>query len=250
VLTRNQVDELAQELRTQYDYPVLWEQFSWGGEEMPDAWNTRENLVPVAPIVDAQAAENFAEAVHLWGFNGRSIRAEVVDADAWLPAIHNLVHEWQLPQDPLGRPNALLALQNILAIQFLGIATVTKWTCFLDQDRFAIYDSRVSYAMRDLTIDNLRAFPFVGGRVTEQDRPYKVSQDACVTDPARAVTTYANFLNVIRRTASLLNEQAAGIRWNAARVECCLFVAGESRLRTPGILPLNNPVNAAFVGGP
>lgn len=248
MLTTNQTERLAKDLRDLYDFPALIGQFAWGGEVMPGVWTTRERLMPASTIADAQAAAEYAAAVHRWGFNGKNIRSEVTDAAAWPQSILSLVKEWQSTQDPLDRQEALQAMQSLLEFKFLGMATVTKWTCFLDQSRYAIYDSRVSYALRGLLIDNLRVFPFVGARVGDEDRSTRVVQDACVLEPAMAVTTYVNFLRVIRRTAALLEQISPGIQWTPARVECCLFVAGEHRLRENSIRPLNSAVNAAWAG--
>ena len=35
----------------------------------------------------------------------------------------------------------------------IGIASASKWVGFIDETRYAIYDSRVSLALRPLTID-------------------------------------------------------------------------------------------------
>jgi len=210
------------------------------------AWNTRQALENGAQGIDPSAVPAYAEQVHRWGFGNKPIADHVRAAAEWPTAIHDLARTWSAAVDPIATSEALHALRRLLEIRGVGLATATKWTCFLDQSRFAIYDSRVAYALRRLTIDDRRVFPFVGGRETTRTRGQVVYADGCVSRPSRAVTAYVNYLLVVRKAALLLNERTGTDEWTPARVECGLFMAGQNRLREPGIQPLHQQINRSY----
>ena len=56
------------------------------------------------------------------------------------------------------------SLAKCLKTPNIKIATFSKWICFTDQSNFAIYDSRVSLALRKIKIDKKRFFPTLGSR--------------------------------------------------------------------------------------
>jgi len=231
-LTEIEVKSFATKLADLYDYSKLLLEFEWNHERMPAAWDTRQALSPRAVIKDSRGAIEFAQSVHRWGFNNTSIRKSVLRNNSFESCLLEVIREWQKPDDAIEREVARTALRTLLCIQGLGLATATKWICFLDQRRFAIYDSRVSYALHPLELDGGgRTFPFIGPRVSYGRRAEIVYGDSCVGNPDRAAITYLNFLAVIRKTAEILTSRGDRRDWCASLVECCLFVEGKARLR-------------------
>jgi len=229
-LSQIEVDSFAKKLADIYDYPRSLINFEWNNERMPAAWKTREELSPGAVIEDNRCAIEYAQRVHRWGFNNTSIRKSVLHNHKFETCLFKLIGEWQKPDGVLERENAKTTLRSLLDIPGVGLATASKWICFLDQQRYAIYDSRVSYALQQLKCDESgRAFPFVGSRVGNNRRRETVNGDTCVSSPDRAVITYLNFLAVIRKTAKILAGYQETRNWSAGLVECCLFVEGKSR---------------------
>jgi hypothetical protein len=237
--------QLALELAQQYDFPQLFASFSWAGERMPAAWTTRLNLA----LARQQLTDvDYAQEVHRWGFRNRPINRAVLGDPRWPEGISSLLQCWASTADPLTTLPAQHALFDVLSIPRLGVATTSKWICFLDQSRFAIYDSRVAYALRRLLVDNQRVFPFVGGRTTPANRQTRVTADGALQTPEIAVTAYLNFVKVARATARVLSSRPDCVGWTPAHVDCCLFVAGESRLRdAASCRPLNHEINVSFV---
>ncbi len=135
-------------------------------------------------------------------------------------------------QKPLGHYNDLSAalisalksghapLSKLLSHNGLGIATVSKCVCFVNQTRFAIFDSRVSIALRNVTIEGHRAFPVVGrrpsgGRIAWTSTPLLSVSPICT---ARAYIDYLQILGHLSNTIDGMN---------AAQIEMALFMAGD-----------------------
>jgi len=225
-----EVESFAKKLANLYDYSRSLMEFEWKSERMPAAWETRQALRPCTVIEDSRCAIEYAQSVHRWGFNNTSIRKSVLNHDGFELCLFKLIREWQQSDDVLVKESTKTTLRALLGIPGVGLATATKWICFLDQKRYAIYDSRVSYALQNLIFDGTgRAFPYIGSRVSNGRRRDIVNGDACVNNPDRAVITYLNYLAVIHRTAQLLTSVEKKHDWSASLVECCLFVEGKSR---------------------
>jgi hypothetical protein len=240
MLNDAQLDQLALQLTTQYDFPGLLLQFQWNNEVMPQAWETREALTTV---LLAEGPTAYLTRVHRWGFRNADIPESIRSQAIWPVVSQTLLTQWQEIADTPSH-DAKTALVNVLALRGLGLARTTKWICFLDQSRYAIYDSRVSYALRRLLIDDRRIFPLVGGRVSNANRPHAVSADACVSVANVAAAAYVNYLLLVRRVARLVAMDSGDDTWCPGLVDCALFVAGQNRIsdRYTG-LPVNGAIN-------
>ncbi|HSI48940.1 MAG TPA: hypothetical protein VLA61_11760 [Ideonella sp.] len=108
---------------------------------------------------------------------------------------------------------------DLLSLARLGIATVSKWICFVDQGRYGIFDARVSIALRYVAVGHERAFPIVGCRLIKGQRAFR--NDTSVTsNPTRMVRAYLDYLEVLSGVAV----QAAML---PAEVEMALFMIGD-----------------------
>jgi hypothetical protein len=204
---------------------------------------------------------NYAHEVHRWGFGGADIPNAIVSHPNFHGALANFFKFWSAGPSPWVSTNGqvgpgIQALIALLGIPGLGIARVSKWACFLDQSQYAIYDSRVAYALRDLLSQaGLRIFPFVGGRPAPNGQPRRINGDALIVNPARATTAFVNFLLVIRNVANSLNAsqplskeniKIVGNIWTPALVEVALFNIGIGRIRLPGIAQVDGKVNKSW----
>lgn len=244
MLNNAQIDQLADDLISQVDLPACLNGFEWDRQALQLAWASRQAL---ADERFGDTVEQYAEQVHKWGF-GASVRASVAQHAAYSPSMRTLCQTWSEEPQPWGCPAAVESLIALLEIKYLGIARVSKFVCFLDQDRYAIYDSRVSYALKDLTLDGIqRVFPFVGGRPVKNSR--YVLADVIASKPRHMTAVYIVFLHLLQRVAEKLNErggitdrplqQVVGQQWTPALLEMALFMAGRQRLKTADIRRLD-----------
>jgi len=181
--------------------------------------------------------------VHFWGFDV-PVSPDVRQHADFSRSMGTLCDAWSDEVHPSTNADALSSLAALLAVPGLGIARVTKFVCFLDQQRYAIYDSRVSYALKDLTLDGAwRVFPFVGGRQPKEKN--FVYGEAVLNSPRKSTAVYLLFLRLLAHAAEKLNEkggiadrnlrQVVGEQWSPALLEMALFMAGKDRLRDPSI---------------
>ena len=244
MLNNVQIDKLADDLIAQVDFLACLDTFEWDRQALRPAWASRQAL---ASDGFRDTVEHYAERVHKWGF-GTSVRASVRGHTAFSPSMRALCQAWSEQPHPWSCPVAIDNLIALLDIKYLGIARVSKFVCFLDQDRYAIYDSRVSYALKDLTLDGIgRVFPFIGGRPVKNAQ--YVLADTVATKPRHMAAVYIGFLRLLQRVAEKLNErggiadpalqQVVGKRWTPALLEMALFMAGQDRRKTATIRRLD-----------
>ena len=244
MLNNTQIDKLANDLISQVDLSACLKTFEWDRQGLQLAWASRQAL---ADGRFGDTVEQYAERVHKWGF-GTSVRASVVQHEAYSSSMRALCQTWSDEVAPWSCPEAIESLVALLEIKYVGIARVSKFVCFIDQDRFAIYDSRVSYALKDLTLDGMqRVFPFVGGRPVKNAR--YVLADIMAAKPRHMTAVYVAFLCLLQRVAETLNQrggvsdstlqQAVGKQWTPALLEMALFMAGRQRLKTAAIRRLD-----------
>jgi hypothetical protein len=204
--------------------------FTWGTVELPTAWLTRKQL---AAALDAalttgslSALLAAADRIFLWGF-GQGIPQSVRGDPSFLPALYEALLRFRLT--PRGNYRACVpALARLLCIKDLGIASVSKWICLLDQERFAIYDSRVSVALLNVAAPcGSRAFPVVGRRPIKGVLAWQADSQVN-NDPWRAARVYVDYLHVLEQVRVLHR------RHYAARIEMALFMAGGPMWRPPG----------------
>lgn len=252
MLNDTQVNTLADHIIASLDLQAWLGAFHWNQKALPEAWTERQAL---ALSGDADSAEHYSDLVHRWGFGGQAVRKVVRENVAFIPALQTLCRTWSGNPRPWECAEAMEALIARLDIEYLGIARVSKFVCFLDQDRYAIYDSRVSYALKDLTLDGVhRVFPFVAGKQVAADR--YVLADLVTGTPRRIATSYVDFLRLMRRIVDKLNAVAGitdpslhpsvGRKWSPALLEMALFMAGQKRDRNPGIRKLDASLAAVW----
>lgn len=196
--------------------------FTWRRSVLPGAWTSRVNLV--APLVSAThsrampAVLQAADDVYKWGFGGKSIPAKISRNAGFPTALLDTLtaFEGSTPQHIAAREPSLAAL---LSIGGLGIATASKWICFLNQGRFGIFDSRVSIAFRSIHVTGDRAFPIVGRRKLANRTAFRPDGQV-VSASQRMARAYLDYLVVLSEVARLTSMQPA-------EVEMALFMIGD-----------------------
>lgn len=240
MLDTTQTDRLADDLIAQVDLERWLHAFEWDGAPLEPAWARR---LALAAEGRADGAAHYADRVHRWGF-GHVVQARVRQHADYADSLHALCGTWSADA---GRPPGRAAADSLAAmleIPHLGIARVSKFICFLDQEQYGIYDSRVSYALKDLSLDGTRrVFPFIGGKQVKH-ASYVLS-DPLTAEPQCMAAVYAGFVQLLRRTAEKLNGRGGiacsgvagvcGKQWTPALLEMALFMAGQHRERTPDI---------------
>jgi hypothetical protein len=115
-------------------------------------------------------------------------------------------------------------LIRLLSHKNIGIATASKWVCFIDQNKYAIFDSRVSIALRALTAEAnrneyKRAFPIIPRRAMGGHIAW--TADWIVSRPERIARAYMDYLDVLKGVTGKQNVL------NPAQVEMALFMLGD-----------------------
>jgi hypothetical protein len=137
-----------------------------------------------------------------------------------LQDITNMLACFTLPDAPYTERVSMLT--QALSYPGVKIAKVSKWICFIDQRRYAIYDSRVSVALRGVMIDTAggqshRAFPLIGRRAALHRVPFR--QDSLSATPLRMARAFLDYIDVLQ----LVSAQTGMF---AAEIEMALFMAG------------------------
>lgn len=244
MLNTTQIAQLASDLITQVDLTSWLHAFEWEGQALEPAWARRLSLESTGWV---DHAEHYGDRVHTWGF-GHVVQTRVRQQASYVLALRTLCEIWSQHTRACTSPLAIDSLAALLGIRYLGIARVSKFICFLSQERYAIYDSRVSYALKDLSLDGCkRVFPFVGGKQVKHTK--YVLADPIASDAQHMAVIYAEFLRLLQRVAEQLNaqggiadpalQQACGPRWTPALLEMALFMAGQHREKTPKIRQLD-----------
>jgi hypothetical protein len=110
-------------------------------------------------------------------------------------------------------------LVKLLGHKGIGMARASKWICFVDQNRYAIFDSRVSIAMRKLKLDGCRAFPILPRKLKNGMQAWKPDYQV-VTSSIRLARAYIDFLRVIAGASTVSNR-------TPSQIEMALFMAGD-----------------------
>ena len=134
-------------------------------------------------------------AVHKWGFGGQDLnrRQRYIYEEPYIDDILTMLATWRDRKD---RNEMRSTLAHVLTFPYIGIARVSKWICFLDQQSYAIYDSRVSLALRKIEIEGRRIFPTLGAK--SAGRPYQDYIGASPDMRARKITdVYCLFCDVL-----------------------------------------------------
>lgn len=193
--------------------------FVWQGVGLPQAWGSRVSLstnMSAALNAGGVGLLTQAQAVHHWGFN-QAIPAAIGNDPTFPSNLKGVLDAFNGTS-----PTCVAArepeLAKLLTIHRLGIARVSKWICFTDQNRYGIYDSRVSIALRGIALSGQRVFPIVA-RHSTQGRQSFTSDTSVVGVPLRMARAYLDYL-------AMLADLAAQVHLQPAQVEMALFMLG------------------------
>jgi len=209
---------------------VAWEPllrgYEWPkGVRIKKAWERRCDLETqvkrwIAGGFQRGQGWTVANAIHQWGFG--LILPE--QKENWEQHYHDALSLMQ--EDRM----AYAAEHLIRHSPRLGIVGVSKLLSFADQTRFAIYDSRVGFALRTVTVtingDIYRAFP------CPPWRGRGVGDNVISRRPEVAAEGFAGFVRWARRAAICLGtHECLGqeMGWTPAFIEMALFMAGQNR---------------------
>lgn len=160
------------------------------------------------------------QKVHKWGF-GRNLdkRESILLDDPYLSNFLEMIETWKISQDP---ERMLNTLETCLLTPHVKIARFSKWICFINQSQFAIYDSRVSLALRTISLNQKRIFPTLGAK--SKDRP---NGDFIGSNPQtaakRIAASYMLFLDVLHTTIKEYDLSSV------AQMEMALFMLGPKK---------------------
>ena len=151
------MNAIAEQIRTRYPTSNLehhYRLFEWNGDPSDAAWAKRADLSGQLQTAvrsgDLDKLLVALQAIHDWGFPKKKRFPAAIQEQG--PAILDALRAQQhSPREG--------DVASLLGIYGVGIATASKWVCFLDQTRYAIFDSRVSVALREVCVDSKRCFP-------------------------------------------------------------------------------------------
>jgi len=201
---------------------LLYNTFYWQDIVLPAA-ETKRNDLSSSLVLALQSGhmadlESAANNIHVWGF-GRGIPETVRNRLSFLSDLESVLKAFAEKQDDeiyqCAEP-----LAKLLTHERVGIATASKWVCFVDQKRFAIFDSRVSIALRNVTIDGHRAFPVVGRRPSG-GRLAWTATPLLHAFPIRTARAYIDYLRVVGLLSNIIGHMTP------AQIEMALFMAGD-----------------------
>lgn len=215
------INDIARQLAA-LDTGRYYANFEWAGVGMPDAWKARERLEQLGKcaLVDPM---RFADEVHKWGFRNAPVKEAVRKNPHFEPALKNLLLTWtQGGLSAESKPHKLRALTEMLQIPLVGIATASKWICFLNQGSYAIYDSRVSLALREIVVNGCRPFPIVSRRSLADKKAWR--QDLGKGQAKLMAEAYWAYLLTLESLATV--DRRTVVPSLAANVEMALFMMG------------------------
>lgn len=156
-------------------------------------------------------AKEMADAVYKWGFGNKSTPPSL---SANLTLFCELNRCWYAAQD---RQKMIATLSEFLDLKGIGIASASKWVCFADEQRFAIYDSRVSAALRAIKVNSKIVFPTVGRRAVS-GKKYPYATPRTNDQMAHDYLFFIDFVNAIAKTYGIDSP---------AEIEMGLFMLGD-----------------------
>lgn len=210
--------QIAALVLERYPENVLMEQFKsfeWdkkGFEEavLERSKNERQLQQAIWADDDAKIKESILR-IHKWGFGRETPNSQ----EEWLKDTIQAVREFTKSEPDVLQQKAVLNM--LLSHKGIKLATASKWICFCDQSRYAIYDSRVSIALRDVVGSNQqRLFPTVARRkINGVQFPYGDTMK-----PSRLVEKYFLYLDTLRIVSG-----RTGLK--VAEIEMALFMIGK-----------------------
>lgn len=219
------MDELASGILQKYPIEVLrnaYRRFAWpvrrrAGTQHPTAAeheaavSKREEVgARLKGAIRAKCSEQLATAlkeVHRWGLAGKTPNA--LHDKSILPILVAATSRSHLLQEG--------AVAQLLKLDGIGIATASKWLGLANKTNYAIYDSRVSVALRDLACDRGRYLPVVARRTTKTRKPWPADH---IQAEAMA-EVYLHYCRALRDIRSAYEDMPP------AHTEMGLFVLGD-----------------------
>jgi hypothetical protein len=194
--------------------------FNWGNTDEIDSIEKRSNLeLKTKELITNKNYEGYRfvlEEIYAWGFRGRKPPTSTL-SDEFKSAFISMLHAWSNPEAL--KHSKLESLEKILAFKNIGIATASKWICFIDQSNYAIYDSRVSIALSIIKDEKgMRIFPIIGRRSTKFKK--YPAQDPKASNSHAMAQSYLFYLE----TLGFISKETT---LTASQIEMALFMIGE-----------------------
>lgn len=207
------------------------ESFTWRKKALAQAWQERCSLSDdlVKSLEDQAKFDEAIKKIHKWGFGG-SPPESAINNDSLRRRMRELLDTDNLLNDDI----LVDHFTEMLNLRGVGIARASKWICLLDQTRFAIYDSRVSVALREVEIDDHRAFPILPRQ--ESKRHIQWLKDTI--KPSAMAKHYLGYLETIRAVATK-------VELLPAEIEMALFMLGDKSCDDPEWRKSRKPLNKA-----
>lgn len=211
--------QIADLILARHSETILTEQFQsfeWKKKRFEEAvFERAENERTLRQAIRADDVSEIKASIfriHKWGFGSETPNSK---GDEWLRLTVDIVREFSKHTTDPQRQKALL--KALLESDGVGIARASKWVCFCDQNRYAIYDSRVSIALREVVWTNdKRVFPTVGRKKTKSSQyPY-----ADAIKPSQMVEKYFLYLDTLK----IISDRT---RLKVAEIEMALFMIGK-----------------------
>lgn len=204
---------VAQQLLNHYPGETLeryYRAFEWNNQTFTTASAKRRDLSYKLTTSLKNASESGLVAalidIHKWGLARRFPPAVEANTKRILTVLRTAqgpkLHEKEI--------------ESLLDLPGIGIATASKWICLVDQDRYAIFDSRVSVALKDICVDGKRSFPIVARRKSARHTPWPSDQVA----PERMASFYTHYTDT-------LAEVGAKVEMKPSAIEMALFMIGD-----------------------
>lgn len=213
---------LADALLTIYPEQVLNEwftKFAWGNNSHEQSVATRQELIDLGRTLsaDENSVINFFNEVKKWGFNNQQISPELLNNRDFRTTCLSLFEAWRSSSES----KKIETMSELMGFPGMGIANVSKFTAMTDPVFGAIYDSRVSIALRPLTYEGKIFFPTVGRRKTQSKPHYNASVMTQKKHRFRLAERYILFLQ-------MLSEVQDRTQFDQnSKIEMCLFMIGE-----------------------
>lgn len=202
-----------------------FDDFEWRNKTAQEARDERDHVANefslwVKKGCSTKGAEEQIQAVHKWGFGDKlNSKQRTLFNPPNLQLFVDTLKTWSS-----GEPEEVrqTALEKCLIIPNIGIARHSKWLCFIDQKKYAIYDSRVSLALRQIQVDGKRVFPTLPGRSLDIPRQTWLgsSKEIQAKRMSGGYMTYLELVNAVRRDFKFER---------AADVEIALFMLGKDK---------------------
>lgn len=215
--------DIALKVLTVYPEAVLrknLKNFSWRNKASYEAMNVRlaleKNTQAWLKSQIKDGYKSILNEIYAWGFGGRTPPVST-EEEGFQETFINMMYCWHNSQS--SSSEKIESLEKTLAFRKIGIATVSKWICFIDQSKYAIYDSRVSIALSLITnSDNKRIFPIVGRRSTITKK--YPAQDTIVSKANSIAEIYLLYINTLKEVKNKVN-------LTCAEIEMALFMIGK-----------------------